>query len=367
MDEVELKLRLPPAEAPRLRRSPLLRGIGGRPVTRHLRSVYYDTPDHALRRHDMALRVRDDGRRRVQTLKVPSGPSNGLHVYREIECRVEGPWPDLSRIDDEGLQAFFAANGVPGALVPVFEAAVERVLRHVRLGDSAIEVAIDVGCLRAGGGERPICEAELELRHGRPARLFELALDLQDEAPVAIEPRTKAARGYALAAREEAGWVKARPVPLEGDLGAAEAFALIAHGCLDQIRDNHPGVVEARDPEAVHQMRIGVRRMRALLGAFRPYIARPALDFMVAELRWLQRALGPARDWHVFAQEMVEPACRRLPLEPGLRRLVELARRMEERAMEEGCQALETARFTTLLLRFGLMLHDEGWIAPGAA
>ncbi|MBX6321125.1 MAG: CHAD domain-containing protein, partial [Rhodospirillaceae bacterium] len=31
------------------------------------------------------------------------------------------------------------------------------------------------------------------------------------------------------------------------------------------------------------------------------------------------------------------------------------------------CQALETARFTTLLLRFGLMLHDEGWIAPGAA
>src|SRR5215470_16304955 len=117
MDEIELKLRLPPEQAARVRRSPLLRALThGRPVTRHLHSVYFDTPDWLLHRHDMALRVRDDGRHRVQTLKVPSGPSNGLQVYREIECEVAGSAPELARITDEEVQAFLAASGVDGTL-----------------------------------------------------------------------------------------------------------------------------------------------------------------------------------------------------------------------------------------------------------
>jgi triphosphatase len=368
MEEIELKLRLPAEQAMKLKRSPLLRALShGRPVTRHLRSVYFDTADWLLHRHDMALRVRDDGRHRVQTLKVPAGPSHGLQVYREIEHEIAGEAPDLSRIDDEGLQAFFATDDVAGALAPVFETDVERMLRPVQLFDSSIEVAVDVGMLRAGDSERAICEAELELKEGRPSRLFELALGLHESVPLAVETRSKSQRGYDLVSAHRAGWVKAQPVRLEPGLTAAAAFARIAHSCLDQIRDNQPGILEERDPEAVHQMRVGVRRLRALVGAYRPWMAEQAVVFITEELRWLQQISGPARDWHVFAEEALQPACDRLPGEAGLSRLLEQARRIEARAVEEACHALESPRPTTLLLRFALLLHDGGWIAPGEA
>src|SRR6185503_16306883 len=82
---------------------------------------------------------------------------------------------------------------------------------------------------------------------------------------------------------------------------------------------------------------------------------------------WLQQASGPARDWHVFAEDALQPACDRLPGEARLGRLLEQARRIEVRAVDGGCVALDSPRVTTLLLRFTLLLHDQGWIAAGEA
>src|SRR5262249_44385140 len=68
-DEVELKLTVAPERAAAVRQLPLLRELAEkRALTRQLETVYYDTPDRALARRGVVLRVRSIGRRRVQTI-----------------------------------------------------------------------------------------------------------------------------------------------------------------------------------------------------------------------------------------------------------------------------------------------------------
>jgi hypothetical protein len=67
--EIELKLELPPASLPRLKRIPLLRGQKRRIKSATEVSVYFDTDKHKLHKKGMMLRVRRSGDRYVQTIK----------------------------------------------------------------------------------------------------------------------------------------------------------------------------------------------------------------------------------------------------------------------------------------------------------
>jgi inorganic triphosphatase YgiF len=146
--EIELKLRIDPPAAAKLRRSSVVaaRKIG-RARTRNLVSTYFDTGDRGLERNGLTLRVRRVGARRVQTLK---GMTSGLAGRPEWETDVEGDTPDLSRFDGasgvpEGLDG-------PDVLQPIFTTAVRRTAWLLRADDgSAVELALDQGELRADG------------------------------------------------------------------------------------------------------------------------------------------------------------------------------------------------------------------------
>ena len=74
--EIELKLRVPPARLRALLASPLLRASGTE-RTVHLAATYYDTPDLLLWRQRIALRIRREGRRWVQALKGGGSVASG--------------------------------------------------------------------------------------------------------------------------------------------------------------------------------------------------------------------------------------------------------------------------------------------------
>ena len=79
--ETELKLLLSAQDLRRLRRDPGVKARQvGRASTRRVHSVYYDTPQQALRRAGLALRLRLDGRRWLQTLKTSGQAAAGLHL-----------------------------------------------------------------------------------------------------------------------------------------------------------------------------------------------------------------------------------------------------------------------------------------------
>jgi len=87
---------------------------------------------------------------------------------------------------------------------------------------------------------------------------------------------------------------KWRSPPLRG-VAPREAIARLVGTALEQAAANAQGVLESDDPEYLHQLRVGLRRLRALLRTYRVE-AKP----LRRKLRKLTPALGEARDWDVF-------------------------------------------------------------------
>ena len=363
-DEVELKLTVAPERAAAVRGMPLVRRLAEkRAVTRQLSTVYFDTPDQALAKRGIVLRIRNLGRRRVQTIKLPSDGLGGLQVLREIETTIAGDRPELDKIADLRLRRLFADNAITRRLVPLFATEFRRTVWPLRFNESLIELAFDQGEIRAKSARLPISEIELELRNGHPEHLFELALAVHDALPVTLGSATKAARGYALLADAEPAPVKATAPGLVATMTARDAFAAAARSCLAQMRANEAPARLGSDPEGIHQLRVGLRRLRALATAYRDTLASEPHEYLSRELRWLQQELNPARDWDVFIATSLMPIAERVPgVRPGLDAADELRMLAQSRARA----TLDSPRYTALLLRCYAWLATGGWASADA-
>jgi len=369
-EEIELKLAMAPAALTRLRRHPLLRSLAGgrRSRKQQLRAIYFDTPDRRLAGQGVALRLRSDGKRILQTLKAPTAGASGLQRLRELEAEVKDWKLELDRIGEPDLVALLAEPGLADALVPVFETHVERRSLPIRLLDSEVEVAFDQGEIVAGPDRRAISEAELELLQGRPERLYQLALTLFEQTDFRIERQSKAARGHALADGSRPQPVEAERVRLGPEATTGDAFVAVVRSCLTQLLGNERALLAAiGDPEAIHQFRVAVRRLRAALALFTPAVAEEMERFLAGELEWLQEATGPARDWDVFALQTLAPLRHRMAQESGLDGLVERveALRLDSQAAVLGL--LRERRYTALLLKLEMALEDGSWARAAEA
>lgn len=367
--EVELKLGLLPEQLDRFQRHGLLRSLArGRAHTHHLVTTYFDTDELALRDCGAALRVRQtDGKDRLQTLKVPAA-QNGRRTakaYLEYEAEVDSDAPDLSRIDPAETGGLRVNPDIAQNLKPVFTTDITRRVLPVRMVDAEIEVALDVGEVRSGDQVMKICEAEFELISGHPARLTELALALHESLPVRLEQRTKASRGYGLATGNRPVPVKSRPLKLKRSMTVGEAIPAIIRDCMAHMLANEPAVLDGTNPEGVHQMRVGLRRLRAILGLVRPLLAEDIADYLREELRWLQQQLGPARDWDVFIAETLERIAAHRGAKNGLGHTLRLADETRSEAYARARQAVVDPRFTAILLRAEVWLDRGLWMRPG--
>ncbi|MDR2365450.1 MAG: CYTH domain-containing protein [Zoogloeaceae bacterium] len=194
--ELEIKLALPVRLAPRLRRLPLL--VGARERKRCLRNLYLDTPEQDLRRRGMALRRRAVEDSVYLTLKTEGECVNGLSRRQEWEYPCPPDTLDFSRIDD--LRTRRLLQRLAPRLSPLFRMDFIRQSWDLPQGDSRVELALDLGYIRAGGRRAPIREVELELLAGREADILSLAKTLAEALPLYPFSPSKAARGYALLA-----------------------------------------------------------------------------------------------------------------------------------------------------------------------
>ena len=120
---------------------------------------------------------------------------------------------------------------------------------------------------------------------------------------VSLQPRPgrKSARGHHRAASSP---IKIGLPEIPRSASAVQAFKLIAKQVLAQIEANESGAAKNVDPEYVHQMRIAVRRLSSLIGAYSKVISHPAVQSYKDELKRLEKALGPARDMTVVITEI---------------------------------------------------------------
>ena len=153
--------------------------------------------------------------------------------------------------------------------------------------------------------------------------------------------------------------VRAAPLTLGKQLSAEQAFRRIAASCREQIAANHAAVARGNAPEALHQMRVGLRRLRSALALYAPLLELP--EALRADLRWLDEQLGAARDWDVLASSTLPRVAEGLPddMELVLVRLAAETRANELRAA--AADAVSTERYAELMRTLGGWLHDAAW------
>jgi triphosphatase len=206
----------------------------------------------------------------------------------------------------------------------------------------------------------PVNEIELELKHGDPASLFSFALQLHEQMPVRVSNTSKAERGYTLCRQTGT-------VPYRAKAAAAgrrrhrhpTRMQAVLGNCLQHIQRNENAVIEGDDAETLHQMRVGVRRLRSRAEAVRRRIA-PCPPGAAGGHRLAGHAagrgtrLGRAADLHAGA------GCRRRP--GGQQAACWTCRRWRStpraRRASERCRRLLSARYSRLLLALGLWMQQ---------
>lgn len=295
--ELELKLEFDPADRERLESALPLKAADVE--TSRLVSTYFDTPAEDLRDAGWSLRVRRQGRRRTQTLKAAGTPAAGMFARTEYERPVKGDRPQLD--DESGPLALEVGAGLLDRIAPVFVTDVQRTVRRIDGAGANIELAVDDGEVRAGRRAERLSEVELELRGGAPQAMFDLARQLNEQAPLRLGVRSKAERGYALAAGAPRAATKAEPVRLDPDGHAGDAFRAIARACMRHFRLNEALLLESGEAEPLHQARVGLRRLRCAFSLYKPLLADDGTAGLLrAELRWLAAALGEVRNLDVL-------------------------------------------------------------------
>ena len=174
----------------------------------------------------------------------------------------------------------------------MFETRVERTVMKLQVRHSEIELALDEGCVATADGSVDIAEIETELKQGAREDVARLARKLAHEVPLTFVPRAKAEWGYALVKDAVNAPMHADAVTLAPSATMADAFIVIGFACLPQICGNELAVRQ-RDPEGIHQMRIGLRRLRAALSLFKDMLQGRETDRVKNQLKWLTEQLGP--------------------------------------------------------------------------
>ncbi|MBN9463995.1 MAG: CYTH and CHAD domain-containing protein [Burkholderiales bacterium] len=321
--EFELKFLVPRRARAALRAA--LGGRGAKLERRRLVARYFDTADRRLARAGMSLRLRREGRRWMQTLKA--GGETALARFEHEVPRTDAVLDAAAHAGTPAGDrlAGLLADGEP--LLQRYGTDIRRVTRTLRTRGATVELAFDEGRITAQDRELRVCELELELLSGSRPALFTLAERWRARFGLVVDPRSKAERGDALAdGRPPVAPRRARPAGLGRRLGVAAAWREVLDECIAQVLVNASGLAapvgveaaagraavdppEADRTELVHQLRVGLRRLRSAFRLFRDWVP-PVPEPIATGARDLSRAVGAVRDRDVLAQA-IEPALQR--------------------------------------------------------
>lgn len=253
--------------------------LGGRPLEpRVFTSAYYDVPGGSLAAAGITLRCRTERSRSVWQLKLPAEDSR---LELEGEGGPEKPSQELVEL--------LYAHLRHGPLERVAELRTRRSGEVVSRNGTTAEVTLDeVTVVDASRVRDRFVEVELELCTGSPAELDGLAEELASAGAERGNGRPKVFRALGREVEE----TSSPDTPFE------ELQSRLREQ-LREIERHDPGTRLGRDPESLHDMRVAVRRLRALLRAGKELVASDVAE-LEASLKQLGRVLGEVRDHDVL-------------------------------------------------------------------
>ena len=280
---------------------------------------YFDTEDWSILAAGWACRVRRrDGEAKL-TLKSLQGPDGSVFVREEISQPLPGEdaQPPFS-LPSGPVQDRLGAIVDKKQLMELFRVTSERrVYRIAGTGPESVRLQLDLDQSRIeaakatekAAGVLEFTELELELVAGDMADLESVATLLRIEAGLVPATFSKFERGLQAAGLEIDELLEE---PGTDSISEDDPVLTLLYDYLERqlgiIWRQHPRALEGVDPEGVHQMRVASRRMRVMLKAFRDILGHDFVSRFNAELRWLARNLGRARDADVTERSAKESA-----------------------------------------------------------
>jgi triphosphatase len=270
-----------------------------------------------------------------------------LRRRQEITQRLQGADDTLLGVAGPVGDRIRALCG-PRPLVPLFEIRTSRRIFHVRAGESAAEVAVDRTTIPAANGQGPsrLGRVEVEVEHGSPVDLAPFVEELETVPGLRPAAHTKfdtALRvlGVAVPGPPDVGPTETARSQTAGDL----AFAVLRRH-FHALLEAEPGARMGEDPERVHDARVAIRRLRAVMSIYRE--ALPArIARLRSELAWIGDALGAVRDLDLQLERV------RAWIEDGIEseggsEVVALLEGSRATAREELLRGLHSDRFSRL-------------------
>ncbi len=272
MIEFELKFEIPPTNLQRI-----VAALKEGKISRHrLQAKYFDTVEGTLAAHGLVVRMRKEDRYWVQTAKGPTGTLlERMEHNVTLAQKAAGTEPgvDLARHAGTSVgKAIACALDLKAGqdcprLTPLYQTDVHRITRLVEHGGSVMEIALDRGRIQSGVKSLDLCELEVELKTGRPEHAVALARQWCIDYGLSLSSITKSMKGQRLRNADSAGPAVSATAPAFRRDATGEKFIVaVLQSCLNQILPNASEIATASsDPDHVHQLRVGIRRLRTAL------------------------------------------------------------------------------------------------------
>ncbi|HEX2148993.1 MAG TPA: CYTH and CHAD domain-containing protein, partial [Actinomycetota bacterium] len=323
--EREIKLQAPPGFS--------LPAFPGTPIgPRRFTSTYLDTEDFRLANAGITLRRRVENRRGLWQLKLPRG-----NARMELEERGGPLRPP---------PAFAKLLMAPLMGHPMKVVAKLRTLRTgttVMDGDRRVaEVVFDsVQVLQGITVVNRFSEIEVELLDGNEDDLKQLGSALKSLGAFTGDERPKLYQALNIEVTQ--------PDP---EKRSGSELAQIQGMIRDQFRQlirHDPGTRLGDDPEDLHQHRVGIRKLRSLLGSAR--MLEPEWSASLrAELEWIGDLMNPVRDLDVMVPYLRADMALLEPAEAAIiERFVWSLAGEREAARRRMLEGLESDRYLNLL------------------
>lgn len=141
------------------------------------------------------------------------------------------------------------------------------------------------------------------------------------------------------------------------DNSVEDAFKAILYRNLARVKKWEPVAVTGTDIEGVHQVRVGLRRMRSALTVFQPVIPRKTSKPLAREMRWAAKELDLARDLDVYIAENFSEK----NLSGSKRTLLKIATRHRKMAYRQVNDLIQSERYEHLQRRLVDWLESKTW------
>ncbi len=334
-----LEFCLPPQDLPRLLRETDLVRRGGRAAATEL--VWHDTAAGALAADQLSL------------------------CAAKARWRLERAYPRHGELWSPGTPARLLAEDtdlaelgpLPAPLMPIAGFRGETRVLPFRPEDSAT-LTLLYGTLRGVAQEKPVCRLLLQ---GSAALLTSVSTAWAASLPIEVPRWSLATEATALARGVPPPPRRTGGPGIVAKMSVADAIELVIGHLTDVILAGVPAASEGSSEEAVHVMRVAVRRLRSAMSVFRRVADGPAFAAVTPQLAALAKTLGAAREWDVFLAGTGQDVVNALPDDTRLQAILALAGKRREGAYAALRQEFGSSSFRQLSIALVQLAALRPW------